>query len=51
MPRGKKEPAKDKKTAEPTLSLSVIVPVRSNAANLGLLLESLGKVRKPFEKE
>ena len=51
MPKGKKEPVKDKKTAEPTLSLSVIVPVRSGAANLDLLLESLGKVRKPFEKD
>jgi tetratricopeptide (TPR) repeat protein len=51
MPKGKKEPAKDKKTAEPTLSLSVIIPVRSGTGNLDLLLESLGKVKKPFEKD
>jgi tetratricopeptide (TPR) repeat protein len=51
MAKGKKEPAKDKKIAEQALSLSVIVPVRSGTANLDLLLESLGKVRKPFEKD
>ena len=51
MSKGKKEPVKDKKTSEPTLSLSVIVPVRSNAGNLDLLLESLGKVKKTYEKD
>lgn len=43
---------KDKKTAEsPPLSLSVIVPVRNNTAQLDLFLESLGKIRKPYEKD
>jgi len=47
----KKELVKDKKTVETILSLTVIVPVRNNTAGLDLFLESLGKVRKPYEKD
>ena len=42
---------KDKKIAESPLSLSVIVPVRNNIGKLDLLLESLGKIKKPYEKD
>jgi len=43
---------KEKKTAEsPPLSLSVIVPVRNNFRQLDLFLESLGKIKKPYEKD
>ena len=51
MSKQKKEFIKDQKTAEPQLSLTVIVPVRNNTAGLDLFLESLGKVRKPYEKD
>jgi tetratricopeptide (TPR) repeat protein len=42
---------KDKKIAESPLSLSVIVHVRNNIGKLDLLLESLGKIKKPYEKD
>ena len=53
MSKRKKEyNIKDKKPSEPLLlSLSVIVPVRNNLAQLDLFIESLGKIKKPYEKD
>jgi tetratricopeptide (TPR) repeat protein len=43
--------SKEKKAAESSLSLSVIVPVKNNYPQLDLFLDSIGKIKKPFEKD
>lgn len=42
---------KDQKHPDSSLSLSVIIPIRHEFRQLSFILESLSRIRKPFEKD
>ncbi|KPK87025.1 MAG: hypothetical protein AMS27_03480 [Bacteroides sp. SM23_62_1] len=43
--------SKDQKSPDLSLSLSVIIPIRQEFKQLSFILESLSRIRKPFEKD
>lgn len=49
--RKKGKISKDQKSPDSFLSLSVIIPIRQEFQQLSLILESLSRIRKPFEKD
>jgi len=49
--RKKGKISKDQKSPDSSLSLSVIIPITHEFNQLTLFLESLGRIRKPFEKD